>query len=61
MRNTRPQKVDHCAKKTLKNCPNDVYLQALLRMMLIETGCFKTQKHFLENGTDSTESLYSSA
>jgi len=28
----------------------DRYLRALLRMMLIETDCFKTQKYFLENG-----------
>jgi hypothetical protein len=49
------EQVDACAKKALENCQNDVYLQALLRMMLIETGCFKIQKHFLEDGTILTE------
>jgi hypothetical protein len=50
------EQADECASKTVKNCPNDIYLQALLRMMLIETGCFKIQKHFLEEGTILTES-----
>jgi hypothetical protein len=33
-----------------KDCRDDVYLKALLRMMLIETRCFEIQKHFLEKG-----------
>jgi hypothetical protein len=32
------------------NCRGDVYLDALVRMMLIETRCFEIQKHFLATG-----------
>lgn len=45
------QKIDEKARQESDTSPNDDYLKALLRMMLIETRCFEIQKHFLETGT----------
>jgi hypothetical protein len=49
--------IDAYVHQTLNNnCPQDVYLNALLRMTCIETGCFEVQKHFLETGHVISES-----
>jgi hypothetical protein len=50
------EKADKEVKNVLDNCPKDPYLNALLRMMLIETKCFKIQRHFLEKGEILPES-----
>lgn len=44
------EKVDGVAEKVRDNSKKDIYLSALVRMMYIETGCFKIQRHFLETG-----------
>jgi hypothetical protein len=47
-------KVDATTKDVAQG--DDRYLHSLLRMMLIETDCFKTQLHFLEHGEVPTAS-----
>lgn len=42
-------KVDPRLREAIGKSP-DTYLQALLRMMEIETGCFQVQKDFLKSG-----------
>lgn len=43
--------IDQYVETTVNStCPQDVYLNALLRMMLIETHCFEIQKQFLQTG-----------
>ncbi len=48
--NTLQNKVDTNMRELIGGS-DDTYLQALLRMMDIETECFKVQKNFLETGT----------
>ena len=44
------EKVDKRAEEVRDKSRKDSYLSALVRMMNIETGCFKIQRHFLEEG-----------
>jgi hypothetical protein len=44
------EKVDKEAEKVRDTSKKNFYLSALVRMMNIETGCFKIQKRFLEKG-----------
>jgi hypothetical protein len=48
--------IDNRVKEERDNSPNNRYLNALLRMMLIETRCFEIQKKFLEEGKILPES-----
>jgi len=43
-------KVDPCVEKAFRESNGNDYLEALLRMMRIETRCFEVQKHFLDTG-----------
>jgi hypothetical protein len=47
------KELDEKVKKILtgRHARNNIYLNALLRMMLIETDCFRIQKRFLQKGT----------
>jgi hypothetical protein len=47
---TLKTKIDPCVEKAYKESNGDDYLEALLRMMRIETRCFEVQKHFLDTG-----------
>jgi len=46
--------IDPCVETATQRL-NDHYLEALLRMMQIETRCFKVQAHFLDTGMVLTE------
>jgi hypothetical protein len=48
--------IDKRVKEERDNSPDNRYLNALLRMMLIETRCFEIQKKFLEEGKILPES-----
>lgn len=50
------EKLDKATKDELDKCPEDVYLKSLLRMMQIETRCFRIQRQFLVHGTVPDES-----
>ena len=43
-------KIDPCVENAFKESNGNDYLEALLRMMRIETRCFEVQKHFLDTG-----------
>jgi hypothetical protein len=47
--NDLDRKIDPKLREAIGNSP-DIYLKALLRMMDIETKCFKVQDHFLQTG-----------
>ena len=49
-------KIDPFVADAVKTANPDTYLEALQRMMNIETRCFDIQKKFLENGKVPTES-----
>jgi hypothetical protein len=46
------QEIDEKVKKVLRGrrARNNIYLNALLKMMLIETDCFRIQRRFLQKG-----------